>query len=84
MTFCIEGGETLKDQKGFSGTEIPPPVPSRTNHTTENLLWDSQVPVDVCFIDPHPGTRSDPVVSSAGLQRSAPDSAGSLSPAGFR
>ncbi|KAM7419948.1 hypothetical protein PAMA_016853 [Pampus argenteus] len=37
------GGETLTDQKGLSGSDIPPPVPSRTNHITENLLRDNQV-----------------------------------------
>ncbi|XP_067441818.1 apoptosis-stimulating of p53 protein 2-like [Thunnus thynnus] len=36
------GGETLTDQKGLSGSDIPPPVPSRTNHITENLLRDNQ------------------------------------------
>ncbi|XP_044045246.1 apoptosis-stimulating of p53 protein 2-like isoform X3 [Siniperca chuatsi] len=36
------GGKTLKDQKGLSGSDIPPPVPSRTNHIAENLLRDNQ------------------------------------------
>ncbi|XP_076584710.1 apoptosis-stimulating of p53 protein 2b [Chaetodon auriga] len=36
------GGKTLTDQKGLSGSDIPPPVPSRTNHITENLLKDNQ------------------------------------------
>ncbi|XP_071379454.1 apoptosis-stimulating of p53 protein 2-like [Centroberyx affinis] len=35
-------GETLSDQKGLSGSDVPPPVPSRTNHITENLLRDNQ------------------------------------------
>ncbi|XP_070778506.1 apoptosis-stimulating of p53 protein 2b [Enoplosus armatus] len=38
------GGKTLTDQKGLSGSDIPPPVPSRTNHITENLLRDKQNP----------------------------------------
>ncbi|XP_035516025.1 apoptosis-stimulating of p53 protein 2-like, partial [Morone saxatilis] len=33
------GGKTFTDQKG---SDIPPPVPSRTNHITENLLRDNQ------------------------------------------
>ncbi|XP_040001089.1 apoptosis-stimulating of p53 protein 2-like [Xiphias gladius] len=36
------GGETLTDQKGLSGSDIPPPVHSWTSHTTENLLRDNQ------------------------------------------
>ncbi|XP_071359231.1 apoptosis-stimulating of p53 protein 2b [Trachinotus anak] len=36
------GGETLKDQKDLSGSDVPPPVPSRTGQTTENLLRDNQ------------------------------------------
>ncbi|XP_023130046.2 apoptosis-stimulating of p53 protein 2-like isoform X1 [Amphiprion ocellaris] len=36
------GGETLSDQKFPSGSDVPPPVPSRTNHTSENLLRDNQ------------------------------------------
>ncbi|XP_034534164.1 apoptosis-stimulating of p53 protein 2-like isoform X2 [Notolabrus celidotus] len=30
------------DQKGLSGSDVPPPVPSRTNHSAENLLRDNQ------------------------------------------
>nr|XP_046232665.1 apoptosis-stimulating of p53 protein 2-like isoform X2 [Scatophagus argus] len=37
------GGKTLTNQKGLSERDSPPPIPSRTNHTTENLLRDSQV-----------------------------------------
>ncbi|XP_023256918.1 apoptosis-stimulating of p53 protein 2-like [Seriola lalandi dorsalis] len=36
------GGDTLTDKKDLSGSDAPPPVPSRTNHTTENLLRDNQ------------------------------------------
>ncbi|XP_040891316.1 apoptosis-stimulating of p53 protein 2b [Toxotes jaculatrix] len=36
------GGETLREQKGLSGSDVPPPVPSRTSHTSENLLRDNQ------------------------------------------
>ncbi|XP_037621663.1 apoptosis-stimulating of p53 protein 2-like [Sebastes umbrosus] len=36
------GGKTLTDQKATSGSDIPPPVPSRTNHITDNLLRDNQ------------------------------------------
>ncbi|XP_033480652.1 apoptosis-stimulating of p53 protein 2-like [Epinephelus lanceolatus] len=36
------GGKTLTDQKGLSGSDVPPPVPSRTSHITENLLRDNQ------------------------------------------
>ncbi|KAM9363285.1 apoptosis-stimulating of p53 protein 2-like [Symphorus nematophorus] len=36
------GGKTLTDQKSLSGSDNPPPVPSRTNHITENLLRDNQ------------------------------------------
>lgn len=46
MVFSPVGGETLTDQKGLSGSDIPPPVPSRTSHTTENLLRDNQVPLN--------------------------------------
>ncbi|XP_074552144.1 apoptosis-stimulating of p53 protein 2-like [Halichoeres trimaculatus] len=35
-------GKTLSDLKGLSGSDIPPPVPSRTNHSAENLLRDNQ------------------------------------------
>ncbi|KAM4603921.1 apoptosis-stimulating of p53 protein 2-like [Polymixia lowei] len=35
-------GVTLSDQQGLSGSDVPPPVPSRTNHISENLLRDSQ------------------------------------------
>ncbi|XP_047433474.1 apoptosis-stimulating of p53 protein 2-like [Mugil cephalus] len=36
------GGETITNQKGLSGSDIPPAVPSRSSHTTENLLRDNQ------------------------------------------
>ncbi|XP_027139079.1 apoptosis-stimulating of p53 protein 2 [Larimichthys crocea] len=36
------GGKTLTDQKGPSGSDIPPPVPSRIPHITENMLRDNQ------------------------------------------
>ncbi|XP_051802380.1 apoptosis-stimulating of p53 protein 2-like isoform X33 [Acanthochromis polyacanthus] len=36
------GGEILSDQKFPSGSDVPPPVPSRTTHTSENLLRDNQ------------------------------------------
>ncbi|KAI9518860.1 hypothetical protein NQZ68_033981 [Dissostichus eleginoides] len=36
------GGKILTDQRSLSGSDIPPPVPSRTNHITENLLRDNQ------------------------------------------
>uniref|UniRef100_A0A3Q3MLD1 Apoptosis-stimulating of p53 protein 2-like n=1 Tax=Mastacembelus armatus TaxID=205130 RepID=A0A3Q3MLD1_9TELE len=38
-SFSVAGFETPTDQKG---SDIPPPVPSRTNHSTENLLRDKQ------------------------------------------
>lgn len=40
--YCV-GGKTLSDQKGLSGSDTPPPVPSRANDITGKLLWDSQV-----------------------------------------
>lgn len=43
MSSPLVGGKTLTDKKGLSGSEIPPPVPSRTNHIAENLLRDNQV-----------------------------------------
>ncbi|KAM3623599.1 uncharacterized protein V6R79_013131 [Siganus canaliculatus] len=36
------GSKTTTDQKGLSGSDIPPPVPSRTSQITENLLRDNQ------------------------------------------
>ncbi|XP_035493577.2 apoptosis-stimulating of p53 protein 2-like isoform X4 [Scophthalmus maximus] len=36
------GGETLTDQTGPPVSDILPPVPSRTSHTSENLLRDNQ------------------------------------------
>ncbi|XP_070683738.1 apoptosis-stimulating of p53 protein 2b [Pempheris klunzingeri] len=42
MSGLSSGGKTLTDQKGISGSDIPPPIPSRTNHITENLLRDNQ------------------------------------------
>ncbi|XP_063331763.1 apoptosis-stimulating of p53 protein 2-like isoform X1 [Pelmatolapia mariae] len=36
------GGETAID-KSYSGSDIPPPIPSRSNRSTENLLRDNQV-----------------------------------------
>uniref|UniRef100_A0A673CH93 Tumor protein p53 binding protein, 2b n=1 Tax=Sphaeramia orbicularis TaxID=375764 RepID=A0A673CH93_9TELE len=36
-------GETVSAQKGPSGSDTPPPVPSRTNHMTESLLRETQV-----------------------------------------
>ncbi|XP_072239671.1 apoptosis-stimulating of p53 protein 2-like [Leuresthes tenuis] len=36
------GGETLKDLKGLSEPDVPPPVPSRSNHTTGNPLRNNQ------------------------------------------
>ncbi|KAI4833392.1 hypothetical protein KUCAC02_016298 [Chaenocephalus aceratus] len=38
----LSGGKILTDQRSLSGSDIPPPVPSRTNHITENLLRDNQ------------------------------------------
>lgn len=46
MAAPIAGGKTPTDQKGLSGSDVPPPVPSRTNHTTESLLRDNQVSVN--------------------------------------
>ena len=46
MIAPLAGGKTHTDQKGLSGSDNPPPVPSRTNHITENLLRDNQVPED--------------------------------------
>ncbi|XP_056136569.1 apoptosis-stimulating of p53 protein 2-like [Lampris incognitus] len=40
-------GCTLSDQKGLSGSDVPPPVPKRTNHIGENHLRDSQVSAKV-------------------------------------
>ncbi|XP_026215515.1 apoptosis-stimulating of p53 protein 2-like isoform X2 [Anabas testudineus] len=36
------GGESLSDQKSLSGSDIPPPVPSRTSHTADDMLRDKQ------------------------------------------
>ncbi|XP_041839002.1 apoptosis-stimulating of p53 protein 2-like [Melanotaenia boesemani] len=36
------GGDTFTDQKGLSESNIPPPVPSRSSHTTDNLPRDDQ------------------------------------------
>ncbi|XP_037545851.1 apoptosis-stimulating of p53 protein 2 [Nematolebias whitei] len=36
-------GEMLRDQKSLSDLDLPPPLPSRSSHTTENLLRDNQV-----------------------------------------
>ncbi|KAI3352674.1 hypothetical protein L3Q82_020136, partial [Scortum barcoo] len=36
------GGKAPTDQKGLSGPDVPPPVPSRTNPINENLLRDNQ------------------------------------------
>lgn len=41
------GGKTATDQKSLSGSDVPPPVPARTNHATENVLRDKQVSVDL-------------------------------------
>uniref|UniRef100_A0A8C9XXM3 Tumor protein p53 binding protein, 2b n=1 Tax=Sander lucioperca TaxID=283035 RepID=A0A8C9XXM3_SANLU len=38
----VLGGKALTDQRSLSGSEVPPPVPSRTNHIAENLLRDNQ------------------------------------------
>uniref|UniRef100_A0A8D3E1A7 SH3 domain-containing protein n=1 Tax=Scophthalmus maximus TaxID=52904 RepID=A0A8D3E1A7_SCOMX len=38
----LTGGETLTDQTGPPASDILPPVPSRTSHTSENLLRDNQ------------------------------------------
>ncbi|KAM8878094.1 apoptosis-stimulating of p53 protein 2-like isoform 2-T2 [Spinachia spinachia] len=35
-------GKTLTDKKALCGSDIPPPVPSRTNHIAENLPRDHQ------------------------------------------
>lgn len=42
MSAHSSGGKNLSDQKGLSRSDIPPPVPSRTNHSADNLLRDSQ------------------------------------------
>uniref|UniRef100_A0A3P9CDB8 Apoptosis-stimulating of p53 protein 2 n=1 Tax=Maylandia zebra TaxID=106582 RepID=A0A3P9CDB8_9CICH len=44
VTFSFLGGETAID-KSYSGSDIPPPIPSRSNRSTENLLRDNQVSV---------------------------------------
>lgn len=46
MTAPVVGGKTPTDQKSLSGSDVPPPVPSRTNHTTGSLLRDNQVSVN--------------------------------------
>lgn len=46
MTAPVVGGKTPTDQKGVSGSDVPPPVPSRTNHNTGSLLRDNQVSVN--------------------------------------
>lgn len=43
LTPHLVGGKTPTDQKSLCGSDVPPPVPSRTNHSTENLLRDNQV-----------------------------------------
>ncbi|XP_034444708.1 apoptosis-stimulating of p53 protein 2-like isoform X2 [Hippoglossus hippoglossus] len=42
LSYCNSGGETLTGQRGLCGADIPPPVPSRTNHSTDTLLRDVQ------------------------------------------
>ncbi|XP_065816136.1 apoptosis-stimulating of p53 protein 2-like [Labrus bergylta] len=42
MSSHSSGGKIISDQKGLSVSDIPPPVPSRTNHSAENLLRDNQ------------------------------------------
>uniref|UniRef100_A0A671VAD1 Tumor protein p53 binding protein, 2b n=1 Tax=Sparus aurata TaxID=8175 RepID=A0A671VAD1_SPAAU len=44
LIYC---GKTPTDQKGVSGSDVPPPVPSRTNHNTGSLLRDNQVSMAV-------------------------------------
>lgn len=36
------GGETATDMNGYSGSDIPPPIPSRSSRFTENLLRDNK------------------------------------------
>ncbi|KAM4584837.1 apoptosis-stimulating of p53 protein 2-like [Odontesthes bonariensis] len=36
------GGETVQDHKGLSESDVPPPVPSRSSHTTGNPLRNNQ------------------------------------------
>ncbi|KAM9306086.1 apoptosis-stimulating of p53 protein 2-like isoform 1-T1 [Pholidichthys leucotaenia] len=36
------GDDTVTDQKFLSGSDVPPPVPSRSPRTTESLLRDTQ------------------------------------------
>lgn len=43
VSLSLTGGETLTDQIGLPGFDIPPPVPSRTSHTAEDALRDKQV-----------------------------------------
>lgn len=43
LTPHLVGGKTPTDQKSLCGSDVPPPVPSRTIHFTENLLRDNQV-----------------------------------------
>ena len=44
-SLCVPlvGGKTPTDPKSLAGTDVPPPVPSRTNHNADNLLRDNQV-----------------------------------------
>ncbi|XP_031157003.2 apoptosis-stimulating of p53 protein 2-like isoform X2 [Sander lucioperca] len=48
------GGKALTDQRSLSGSEVPPPVPSRTNHIAENLLRDNQFPSETLGPPPVP------------------------------
>lgn len=43
LTPHLVGGKTPTDQKSLCGSDVPPPVPSRTNHSIKNPLRDNQV-----------------------------------------
>uniref|UniRef100_A0A3Q4MHW0 Tumor protein p53 binding protein, 2b n=1 Tax=Neolamprologus brichardi TaxID=32507 RepID=A0A3Q4MHW0_NEOBR len=61
VTFSFLGGETAID-KSYTGSDIPPPIPSRSNRSTENLLRDNQVSVGHLNINltPPPPVPSKP------------------------
>ncbi|XP_062244911.1 apoptosis-stimulating of p53 protein 2-like [Platichthys flesus] len=42
LSYCNSGDETPTGLRGLCGSDNPPPVPSRTNHSTDTLLRDNQ------------------------------------------
>ncbi|XP_029929812.1 apoptosis-stimulating of p53 protein 2-like isoform X2 [Myripristis murdjan] len=68
-------GDALLDHKGLSGSDVPPPVPSRTNHIADNLLRDSQASGKGALKSPVPPpvpSKPKPVSQSAAPPLSKP------------